>query len=472
MNYLLFFKLRVVERVVEAALFEQLLMTALFDDVAVLHNEDDVAFLDGREPVCDNKARPALHHLGERLLNADLGEGIDRRGRLVENQHARVGQHGARNTEQLLLTLTQVAAALADFGVVAVGHSLDEAVCVRGFSRRDNLLVGSGFVAVTEVFHDRAAEKPAVLEHHAVAAAQSVAAEVADIGAVEQYSALVHLVKAHEQIDERGFAAAGGTDYRNVEAARHLEREVLYQRFFGNVGEAHVLDRDPAPAVIDGSFALVGGLVSPFEDLKDPLGGGDSGVELGQHACDLVERLGVLVGVGEEARQTADAQTARNYGDRAENCNGCVNKGVYKPRARIGESACELSLEADRLQLAVQFVKALEGARLIRKRLDELLISNVLLDKRGYLALQNLLFGKAAVGQLADKRREEQRKRSEQKDRDGDSPVDRDHKAEGADDCDNARKELQNNLSQTVAHGVDVVDNAADKVAVRICVDG
>ena len=167
---------------VESVLFEQLLVAALLDDVSVLHDEDNVALLDRRKSVSNDKARPALHHLGKRLLDTDLGQGIYRRGRLVENQHARVCQHSARDTEQLLLSLTEVAAALADFGVIALGHALDEAVGVRGFRRRDNLLVGGVFAAVTEVFHDRAAEKPAVLENHSVAAPERVAAEVASAG--------------------------------------------------------------------------------------------------------------------------------------------------------------------------------------------------------------------------------------------------------------------------------------------------
>ena len=72
--------------------------------------------------------------------------------------------------------------------------------------------------------------------------------------------------------------------------------------------------------------------------------------------------LSGLVGVGEEARQTADAQTARYNGDRAENADCGIDERVDKARARVGESARELRLKADNVQLLVVFVKALECA--------------------------------------------------------------------------------------------------------------
>lgn len=56
---------------------QKLLMLSLFDDVAVFHDENDVRFTDGRKPMCNDKARPALHHLGKGMLDLQLGSRID-----------------------------------------------------------------------------------------------------------------------------------------------------------------------------------------------------------------------------------------------------------------------------------------------------------------------------------------------------------------------------------------------------------
>ena len=62
------------------------------------------------------------------VLDPRLGVHVDVRGGLVEDQDARVGRRGARERHQLALAGRQVAAALADLGVVAVGQPLDELV--------------------------------------------------------------------------------------------------------------------------------------------------------------------------------------------------------------------------------------------------------------------------------------------------------------------------------------------------------
>ena len=71
-----------------------------------------------------------------------LGVHVDVRGRLVEDQDARVGGRRARERHQLALAGGQVAAALADLGVVAVGQPLDELVRADGRGRRLHVRLG------------------------------------------------------------------------------------------------------------------------------------------------------------------------------------------------------------------------------------------------------------------------------------------------------------------------------------------
>ena len=83
------------------------------------------------------------------------------------------------------------------------------ACCRRG---GDDLLLGGVGLGHSDVFPDGAGFEPGVLEHHAVATAQAAAGDAADVLAADVNFARVHIVEAHEQIDQRGLAAARGAD--------------------------------------------------------------------------------------------------------------------------------------------------------------------------------------------------------------------------------------------------------------------
>ena len=146
----------------------------------------------------------------------------------VEDEHAAVGQDGARDGQQLALALADVAGVLVDLGVVALRQRLDEVVDVGRLRRRLHLLVGGVQLAVADVVANGAVEQPRVLQHHAEQAAQIVAREIADVRAADLDAARLHVLEAHEQLDPGGLAGARGADQRDGLAFRHLGREVIY----------------------------------------------------------------------------------------------------------------------------------------------------------------------------------------------------------------------------------------------------
>ena len=83
-------------------------------DAAALEHDDRVGAADGRQPVRDDERRAVPHQVGERILHQQLRLGVERRGRLVENQDRRVLQQRARDREPLPLPARQPLAALAD----------------------------------------------------------------------------------------------------------------------------------------------------------------------------------------------------------------------------------------------------------------------------------------------------------------------------------------------------------------------
>jgi hypothetical protein len=82
--------------------------------------------------------RPA-HQVVERFLDFLLGRRVDRRGRLVEDQDARVDEQRAGDRDALPFAAGERLAAFADQRVVAVRQAQDEFVGVRGARGGDDL---------------------------------------------------------------------------------------------------------------------------------------------------------------------------------------------------------------------------------------------------------------------------------------------------------------------------------------------
>ena len=74
------------------------------------------------------------------VLDDALALVVERAGRLVEDQDARVGDQRARDGDALALAARQARAALADDGVVALGQLEDEFVRAGELRRRDHPL--------------------------------------------------------------------------------------------------------------------------------------------------------------------------------------------------------------------------------------------------------------------------------------------------------------------------------------------
>ena len=99
---------------------EQLRMAAALDDAAGIHHQDLVGVHHRRQPVRDHQRGAADRDAVEFGLDRFLAFGIQRRGRLVEDQDRRILQQRARDRDALLLAAGQFQAAFADRSVVAV----------------------------------------------------------------------------------------------------------------------------------------------------------------------------------------------------------------------------------------------------------------------------------------------------------------------------------------------------------------
>ena len=123
-------------------------------------------------------------------------------------------QERPRDRDQLLLAGRDVGRLVVEHRVVAVGQRAHEVVDVGRPRGGEDLLVGGVRRAVGDVLPDRPAEQPGVLQDHPEAAAQVVAGHLVDVVAVEEDPPGVHVVEAHQQVDQGGLAGTGRTHDR------------------------------------------------------------------------------------------------------------------------------------------------------------------------------------------------------------------------------------------------------------------
>lgn len=109
--------------------------------------------------------------------------------------------------EPLFLSARHVAAPLFDICIVFVGESLDKVVRAGEFARVLDLFVRRVRLAPAQIFFDGPRKQDVLLQDHGDFVAQRLDIVIFDVDAAHVDSALRRVVKARDQIDERGFGS-------------------------------------------------------------------------------------------------------------------------------------------------------------------------------------------------------------------------------------------------------------------------
>src|ERR1700687_5659201 len=95
----------------------QFIESSAFDHMSTVEHKDARGIANGREPVGDHESRASLHHFIESGVNLGFGDGIQRAGRLIEDQDRRILQQCPRDLQPLPLAAGEHAPALAKIGL-------------------------------------------------------------------------------------------------------------------------------------------------------------------------------------------------------------------------------------------------------------------------------------------------------------------------------------------------------------------
>ena len=113
----------------------------------------------------------------------------------------------------------------------------------------------------------------------------------------------------------------------------------------------------PARVLERGGVFGVGRLLLKVDDLEHAARRGHGALQFRHHAGDLVERLGVLVGVGQKAGERAHGHAAVQRQKRPEQAHQRVDHAVDKARAGVGDGGKEDGAQALAAQALVDLVE-------------------------------------------------------------------------------------------------------------------
>src|ERR1051325_1404035 len=121
--------------------------------------------MDCRETMGHDESSAAVHQFLDRLHDGSFGGGIERGGRLVQEEDRRILQEGPGNPDSLSLANAKVAAPFADRAVITSGQAADKLISLGAPGGLPNFLLGRIWPAVGNVLANRGRKKESVLQH-------------------------------------------------------------------------------------------------------------------------------------------------------------------------------------------------------------------------------------------------------------------------------------------------------------------
>ena len=135
------FPLGLVDFLVDGIVGQQFGVGAHGVEPAVVQNDDEVGALHRADALGDDEFGH-IGELGQGVADARLGGGIHGAGGVIEDQHLGVLEEGPGDAEALLLAARYIDAALAQVGIQALGHAVQELVGPGSPAGGQDLLVG------------------------------------------------------------------------------------------------------------------------------------------------------------------------------------------------------------------------------------------------------------------------------------------------------------------------------------------
>ena len=186
-------------------------MGAPADHLPFVKDKDFVHRQDGGHPLGDHNRGGAAVMLPDGPAQRRVRPVIQGGGGIVQDQDFRIRGQRPGNQQALLLAAGEIGAVDGGLVVVVIGIILYEFPghgILRGAAKRR---VGD-LPPEGDVFPDGIRKENVILEHHAELPVKGIPVVGTDVLSVHENMPLLRIVKAHQQVDNAGFSAAGGSD--------------------------------------------------------------------------------------------------------------------------------------------------------------------------------------------------------------------------------------------------------------------
>ena len=217
-------------------------MRALRNGAPLVQHDDFCHVRDGRHARRDHDGRGVSMSGAQRHAQVCVGAVVECAGRVVQQQNFRVAGQRAGDQQALPLSAGQVRALRVQVRVQSV-RQLQQIRRLRVVNRPVYALLGN-LASQHDVLVRGVGVHHVGLERNAEHAVQRLGGNLLDVHAVDQNFALVHVVEAHQQKQNRALAGAGRADQTQRFAALQPEADVRKRGLALVVGEGDVSELD------------------------------------------------------------------------------------------------------------------------------------------------------------------------------------------------------------------------------------
>ena len=119
-------------------------------------------------------------------------------------------------------------------------------MCVNSFGRSNDFFSGGIELSVADIVADRSGEQEIVLRHNPHLLTEAFDRYLPDIVSINPYMAVLNIIEAADQIDNRCFTGTGRSDQRNCFARFDIETHIIQNLYIILIGEVHMGKGYPA----------------------------------------------------------------------------------------------------------------------------------------------------------------------------------------------------------------------------------
>ena len=177
--------------------------------------------------MCHHDGRSSVAEFIQRLLQLCLGDIVESRGSLVQDEDLRILEEDARDGDALLLSSGQHHAPFADEGIVLFRQPLDEGVDLRLSCRFTDLIQRGVRCRITDILGDGTGKEEDILLHDADVLPQAVAGNGGDVTPADGDRSGIDVIEARNEVTKGGLTASGGTDQCYLLPVRDGEVQIL-----------------------------------------------------------------------------------------------------------------------------------------------------------------------------------------------------------------------------------------------------